>query len=512
MATETLIHQATPLFGQMGTLPDPAEEARQHAALLREADLQAQEAADNRAADAWLATRNANDAAADAKAHRAASWRAADQAEAFADEQRANRLKHMARTMMGSADNRAKAQQLALTAHQRAANWDSAATEMRAVSVRSEPSPYSATSSNSYLADLVLAAMPSHYEGRSAALTRLERHGREVSLDAGDRRSNAYSALRTATRDDESQRHQSEQQFRAMTTGSGSAGAFASPAYLADDYALFRSYVPAVADACTQGDLPDYGMSVSVPADLGGLATSVQGTQNADIGESDFTAEYIVCPVLTYASYTEVSQALLDRSGPVAFDQVAYAQMRQSLDQQIDEAVITAMVSGSSTNLTRTVFSDMSSLWSDVNHAASTIEAAPGVVLPATHAFLPTASFRWLASQVDASKRPIWTADTGSQPNAATGDTGYSIASTKIFTDGSLPLTSGNATLLVASPASTLVLRGEPVMQVIDQGSGAGTLTALVRMYCYATVVIRYPSAAATASGAAYPAGGGTYT
>jgi HK97 family phage major capsid protein len=301
-------------------------------------------------------------------------------------------------------------------------------------------------------------------------------------------------------------RSASEAEYRAMTSGASSGGSLVPPSYLTEQYAPFRSYVPAVADSCTSMQLPPYGLTIDVPANLGGVSVTAQSAENTDVGESDFTGVYRSVPLSTMSGYTTISQQLLDRSGPTKFDEVVYAQARDALDAQIDLLVINAMLGVATTNLTRSSFTDMSSLWSDANHAASTIETTAGTLLPATHLFLPPRNFRWFASQVDSSKRPIWTPDGDSSPDPQTGFTGYRIGGTGVFTDGSLPTvgTSNLPTFLVANPASTLLFQGEPIVGAFIEPNAA-SLEVIVRLYAYAAPVVRYPSAAASISGSAYP-------
>lgn len=446
---------------------------------------------------------------------RNAHWLAAQIADELADQAADRCQSYLAEEGATTPAERAKCRNQALTAHQRAHQFRDMANEFRQVAVKYEPPPYSSGSSHSWFADLAAATGPATTEGRTDALWRLERHGRDLASQALDRRSYAYRALRDVARKDSSLRTQSEDEFRAMTSASGSGGAFVPPAYLNEQYAVWRSFIPAVAEACTPVDLPAYGMEVLVPAVTSAPTVTAQSSENTDPTSgagTSFSSAYRTVAVATFSAYVEASQQLIDRSGPgISFDQVVYAQLREQLDAQVDSAVIAAMMSGATTNITNNDGPSSGNaipvLWFAVNQAAASLEATPGTALPATHAFIPSALLRYLQAQLDGSVRPIWTPSGDAAPDPTTGFSGYRIGSTGVFTDDNLPVQSGNATVLVANPGSTLLLRGEPIVQVLPQVNGfSSELTALVRMYQYVATVVRYPAGAATITGSTFPA------
>lgn len=362
-----------------------------------------------------------------------------------------------------------------------------------------EPAIYSPDSPNSYFADLMALVNPTDSKFESAS-ERMERYGKGLQHDA-----NKPEGRRAARVLREVRRTGAEVRAGGMTSAAASGGAFVTPEYLTTNYAPWREYVPSVAEACTKTDLPEFGMTVNVPAITAADPTSIQNAELA-AAETDVTGAYRTAALDTWFGTTTISQQLYDRSGPTAFDQVIFAQLRGSLDQKVDLAVInaiTAAVPGAN-QLTRATFTDMSSIWSDVNHAAALLESTTGVVLPATHAFFPPIRLRWFASQVDTQKRPIWQPDGTLPPQPEIGFSGYRIASTGVYSDGSIPASGANDVMIVANPAATLLPMGEPVAQVMPE-TFAGTLGVTVRLYCYGVPVVRYPAAAATITGNAYP-------
>lgn len=394
-------------------------------------------------------------------------------------------------------------EQKAISAFRRSHDWADLAKESRARLTVNEPDVYGPRSDNSYFRDLV-NAVTGDPSTQSEAAERLTRYGRGLQWEVGAAGKHARRSWRNAARKDDDLRSASEAEYRAMSTST--AGAFTTPVYLGDSYAIWRSYVPSILDAAnTSLDLPDFGMTVSIPADLAATAIDVQSYENSGVDQDTFGTQYLTANVVTYAGSVPASQQLLDRSGPTTkIDEVIYSQLRAKLDAQIDKAVATAMIAQATNPMTQSGYVDARNLWSPVNNAASSLETTDGTLLPATHCFMPPKNFRWFASQVDTSARPIWTPDGSSAPDPQTGFTGYRIASTAVYTDGSIPATSGNATMLVSNPASTVVLVGEPVPRVI-QGQYASTLTTLVQLYCYVAIIVRYPSATVPISGAWLP-------
>ena len=364
-----------------------------------------------------------------------------------------------------------------------------------------EPDIYAPESPHSYFRDLVAFAQPLNAD-HGEARARLEQYAHGLSHDENTTAGRqARKVWREASRARDMSR--TDAQYRAMSSGGASGGALVTPIYLTEMYAPFHEYVPAVADACTQVPLPAYGMQVNIPALTAGDPDGIQGSENA-LTEADMTGTLRTATLDTFAGYTTISQQLYDQSGPTAFDLVVFAQLRASMDQKVSLAAINAMTAAATTNLTRAAFTDMSSIWSDVNHAASTLESPTGLALPATHFFSTPTRFRWFASQVDTQKRPIWQPDGSTPPDPMKGFMGYTIAATGVYADASIPASGSNDVMLVANPASTILPLGEPVAQILPE-TAAGSLGVVVRLYRYGVPVVRYPAGCATITGAAYP-------
>jgi HK97 family phage major capsid protein len=366
----------------------------------------------------------------------------------------------------------------------------------------SEPPIYRDGGPHSYVADLAAYA-----NGDTQAADRLHRHARGRALDATGGTRRAAAALRTLAH--RTSRDESQREFRTMTSAAGSGGSFVTPEYITSHWADFRSWPATFADAAEQLDAPDFGLKVEVPYVSGGPIT-VSGTtsEGTAISETTLTGGYRTATLKAFSGSVRISNALLDRSGPTAFDMVAYTQAREALTAAIDTAVLKAAVTAATTNLTRATWTNMGSFYSDVMKAGASLETGSGLALPPTHAVLPPELAQWLQAVVDSEARPVWSPSGDAMPSVEQdGFTGYRVGSTAVYVDQNLAGLAATTHFkwLVSSPArSILVVRSEPVWQVIPE-TLAETLSVILRLYAYAGVVILRPGGSATVTGAAYP-------
>lgn len=370
-----------------------------------------------------------------------------------------------------------------------------------------EPDIYSPDSPHSFFRDVFANATNTRSAG---ARERLSKYGAQLASEGDSREQrNARAVWRDAFRH-ETGTGRPEQ--RAMTSGSASAGALVTPLYLTDQYAPWNEYVPSFALACTSIPLDDYGMQINIPAVTGGVTAPVQSAENT-AQEADATAQYRSANLLTFFGTGDISQQEYDRTGPTGFDLVVYNQLRASMDQQIDVACISAVVAAVpvGNQLTRAALPSSGvtgATWTDINKAASLLETPNGTSLPATHAFMSHTRYRYTAAQLDNQNRPVWQPDGMLPPDWSHGITGYKIASTALVQNGSIPTvgTAPNDQIVVANPASTILAKGTPYLSALVDTSGKSTqLTVALRLYNYAAPIVRYPKAAATITGAAYP-------
>ncbi len=490
---------------------DPAERRREQAearvAQARDAEERGRQSMALRDAERQLADERAADAVKAQRMLREINQDLAVECTAIAEQSRTNRRRHLIDAVGASGNELGQARMKAISAHTRAQQFDAIAAELRTTTVKvTEPSVYGPHSDASYFADLALyVSGVDSAPGYGEARKRLERHSRGLGWDAtepGKRGDYARRALRERARGENPD--EAERLYRSMTTGASSGGALVPPAYLVEDYAVYREYVPSYAEqAVTTRPLPDYGMTVKVPKFTGPAGAAEQTTEGNPLTETDPTGAYVDAPVRTFAGVVTASQQLADRGGPLGFDQAIFAQLQQDLAQQVDVALITVALAGATT-YTRATFG-IPGLLADFGQMASGLETAAGVKLSPTCAVTTPVLGEWLMSQVGSDNRPVFMPAPGAG-SRADGFLGYSPSGIPLWTDGSLPLSSGHAQIVVTSKAAVWHYAGTPTMTVIPNGAGASSLQAVFRLHQYSAFSVRYAAGVAAASGAAYPA------
>jgi hypothetical protein len=381
---------------------------------------------------------------------------------------------------------------------------------MTDVAVVSEPRTYERHGDHSYFADLAVAALPGHVSTR-AATARLLAHANEVRLDARDNTPTGLRlrrALMDVTRSpDGAGAHVLRSELRALTTGAGSAGAFVVPQYLVEDTVPYRTYGRAFVDQTNLLPLADSGMTVYLPTVTSAASTGPAAEGGVVVETSDPTATNLSGAVQTAAGQVTVSQALLDRQQDASADLAVQAQLTMAYNTNLDAAVVTAALAGAGT-VTDTGTLSIANVWTDVSKAQAQMMTAAGVVLPATHTFFPILEWSWLTAQIDGAGRPIieprFSSPVVTDEPAPVGDCGYRLVGTKVFRDGNLPTSGGNGQLVVAHMPAVWCFEGAPVMRAFPE-TLAGQLSVVLQRYSYWAVIVAYPTAVVSVTGAAYP-------
>lgn len=390
------------------------------------------------------------------------------------------------------------------------------------VTVTNEPKTYGENSPNSYVADLVRSSSPV-WPGHQDALQRLARHSHELAVDSqsnSTERARVTRALRERNRTENGVEARKSVQTlletrAGMDTTSASGGSFVTPVYFVQDYAPFRQFGRVFCDQANKQPLPEYGMTVYIPAVQAAAGEAVQSTQGSGVQETDPTAGYLSANLSTTAGQVTISQQLLDRAGPnFQFDKMVFDQLQRAYNFTFNQGVVTAALTGAGTPTIPTTALTISQFYSDVAAAKAAVATASGVVLPATHLFAPQATWEWLASRTDSNGHTLIVPNANGPFNAIAagegasimeGDTGYKVLGLNVYEDGGIPLSSGDAQVVVAHMPEVWVFEGDLVPRVIPQ-TFAQNLQVLLQLYAYSTVIVRYPHAVQTLTGAAYPA------
>jgi len=149
------------------------------------------------------------------------------------------------------------------------------------VSVTGEPTTYGIGSPNSYYKDLIYSSQPGHpvsFEARD----RLTQWGHEVTVEVNLRSELGRAASRALSNLTRENRTGIATGGGATATAASGGAAFVSPAIVIPDYAAYRMFGRAVADRCSNQELPDYGMEIYLPAVQGPAGVSSQAERRRD--------------------------------------------------------------------------------------------------------------------------------------------------------------------------------------------------------------------------------------
>lgn len=414
------------------------------------------------------------------------------------------------------------------------------------VSVTSEPRTYGEGSPNSYFADFVRASSPM-WKGHQDAISRLQKYDYEVSIEVArgsDEGKRAERMVREDRRGDSardidaaiaSMRDRGnagseaglEQRVSGMSTGASSGGSFVTPQYFIQDYAPYRKPGRAFIDQTNKHDLPEYGMTVYIPAVLtdaqvGDQATAPGTGENTAVVETDPTAGYLSANLDTKAGQVVVSQQLLDRAGPnFAFDKLIFDQLTRDYNAQADAFVLTQALAGAGTvayNGSAFVLTSgtetAGSFYQKISGAKAKIRTAAGVVMDPTHLFLDPTRWEYCVAQADSQGRPLIVPGYANPVNAAgagnqsgdpgyEGDTGYRLNGLPVFHDLNIPTpATGADQAIVGALDEVYTWEGELVPRVLPQTYG-NQLSVLLQVYSYLAVIVRYPTAIQKITGTA---------
>lgn len=411
--------------------------------------------------------------------------------------------------------------------------------------VVSEPRVYALDSPHSYYCDTIQTRLDPHAIMHSEARERLTRYATELAHEM-ERRSReglrAERVIREATRETDQRIHERRfrsqiKELRAVTTGGGTtasaaaqAAAFVPPAFLMDDYALFRDSYRTFADQCHVIPLLPYGMQVYLPF-FQSAAAEGQQTEFAGVTELDPTTSLQNSPVVTIAGQITVTQQMFDRfTGGGGADVVFNRQLHQHLGTKLDTFALQQVIAGGTT------VSDSSALGAnsiarflaDVGTGREQITDTAGIRLRPTHFFSTYDLYSNISSVVGTTGAPLLTITEtpgvpiqgypiprGADDGLTGGDggpawsrfTGVILPGTLLwFTDDNIPALSGNTQMLVSAPDQAVIIMesAAPVLAVFPT-TYANNLAVIVTLYEYAAVLTRHAAGTAVITGNTYP-------
>jgi hypothetical protein len=388
--------------------------------------------------------------------------------------------------------------------------------------IKSEPRTYGpAHPERSFFMDI--AALRSPYAGameQQGAAERLKQHAKECAVESRDATKEGrrvQQAWRDGNRNADPAVNRDaafDEELRAMSSGSTSGGALVTPEYLVEDWAAFRTPYRAFVDQCRAFPLPPYGMQINIPAFTSTAAAGSQ-TENTPVAETDPSGAYLTTQLATVTGQLTVSQQLNDRGGQpgLTFDMIAAAQLKEQVDQGVDNFVLTQALANAGTVSDSSAFS-ISNLYGDLAKAREAMQDAAGTRLKGTHAFFTSDLWGHVTGQVDSSQRPIIVPAFTAEPWAslvANGDpkgegwAGHVLPDgLAVFQDNNVPAVGSNSQIVVARPSEVFVFEGSPISFSYAE-TEAADLSVVIGLRVYVGCIVRYAKAVQAISGNTYP-------
>jgi len=356
--------------------------------------------------------------------------------------------------------------------------------------IKSEPLTYQERGDYSFVKDMIRA----HTRNDGNAWERLERHGKEVAVEA-----------------------------RAITTTDNAGGEFVPPLWLVNEYAEFARAARVTADLLTTMALPAGTDSINIPQITTGTRTGLQAGNNTSTTSPttnrDLVTSSASAPVRTIQGYEEVSIQLVEQS-PLAggFDRLILGDLMADYNLQLNSAVTSAS-DGTSNNLNGLVnVAGQSITWTEASPTAANgvlaiAKAISGIVnnryrQPEAIVLHPK-HWYWLAGSVDGQSRPIVVPTAGGPMNAfgvidnAGAAAGYvgTIMGIPVFIDATLPLVSTTHQAILVGRFSDSYLFESGVRSRVLTDVLSANLTVRFQVYGYVALAHRFANSIAKITG-----------
>ena len=271
--------------------------------------------------------------------------------------------------------------------------------------------------------------------------------------------------------------------------------AFNPTQYLQEFVTNTRFGTPAI-DACSQGVLPNSGMTINVPS----LVTSAGGgtgvaptvtveAENGAVSNTDMQTAYLTGTVSKYSGMGTISIELLERSDPNFYAELTQ-QLQNAYLTTTDTAVLNALLAASTAATATTADSDGVIAFS--SQAAATIYKNTGYF--AQNYVGNAAQWQLLMSATDTTKRPIYNAI---QPMNAAGQVGPSsirgnVLGLDLYVDKNFTETTvDDSSALILAPEAFTVYRSPQAYMSVNVVSN---LQVQVAIYGFMATIAKMPN------------------
>ena len=272
--------------------------------------------------------------------------------------------------------------------------------------------------------------------------------------------------------------------------------AFNPTQYLTEFVTNTRFGTPAI-DACSQGVLPDTGMSISVPS----LVTSIAGgtgvapvvtveAEGGAVQNTDMETAYLTGTVSKYSGMNTLSVELLSRAGYPGFYQELTQQLQNAYLTAIDTAALTALLAAGTNATAETA--DSQGIIDYSAQAASLIYKNTGYF--AQNYIANPAQYQALLGATDTTGRPIYNAI---QPMNAAGQVAPSsirgnVLGLDLYVDKNFTQTAfDDASAVILAPEAFTVYRSPQAFMSVNVVSN---LQVQVAIYGYMATIAKMPN------------------
>lgn len=271
--------------------------------------------------------------------------------------------------------------------------------------------------------------------------------------------------------------------------------AFNPTQFLTEFVTNTRFGTPAI-DACSQGVLPNSGMTISVPS----LVTSAGGqagvapvvtveAEGGAVQNTGMVTQYLSGTVSKYSGMNTLSVELLERSDPNFYAELT-AQLQNAYLKTIDTAVLTALLAAGMNGTSTTA--DLDGIVDFAAEGAQTIYTNTGFF--ATNYLANPAQWGALISAQDTTKRPVFTA---LQPMNAAGQVSPtsirgSVLGLDLYVDKNFTATTfdDDSAIILAPEAFTVYRSPQAYMSV----NVVSNLQVQVAIYGFMATIAKMPN------------------
>lgn len=271
--------------------------------------------------------------------------------------------------------------------------------------------------------------------------------------------------------------------------------AFNPTQYLTEFVTNTRFGTPAI-DACSQGVLPNSGMTISVPSLVtsagGGSGVAPVVTVEAEAGavqNTGMVTEYLTGSVSKYAGMNTISVELLERSDPNFYAELTQ-QLQNAYLTTIDTTVLAALISAGQSATATTADSD--GVIAFASEAAAKVYKGTGYF--AQNYVGNAAQWQLLMGATDTTKRPIYNAI---QPMNAAGQVGPqsirgNVLGLDLFVDKNFAAsTVDDGSALILAPEAFTVYRSPQAYMSVNVVSN---LQVQVAIYGFMATIAKMPA------------------